>query len=314
MSHGDQFPIDDDMSEYLQTFLDETEEQLDDLVESMLEIEKNLTDKEELNEAFRLIHSIKGAAGLMGLEQITVLTHRLENRFERFRSGVETLDDESMALVLRCIDFLRSCVDGLRKGDSIGSPTELLEELNRLELRGTTSTKDAIADEGAPKNPDASPSDQVENEDAQNIDPVTNPPSTAEGDSHTQVIIRFREQIPLADLKARLIYNRLSGLGEVHWTTPDLAAVREGESLSTFVVGMSTHHSRDRLMAAADVEGVDSIEVAEPADVDDHAEKPTRDPISDDQSGSEKHSAAPDPTDTAKDNERHEQPEKENEV
>ena len=58
---------DDDMSEYLQTFLDETEEQLDDLVETMLSLEKESTNKDDLNEAFRLIHSIKGSAGMMGL-------------------------------------------------------------------------------------------------------------------------------------------------------------------------------------------------------------------------------------------------------
>ena len=95
----------DDMAEYLPTFLDETEEQLDDLVETMLVLEADSTSAEQLNEAFRLIHSIKGAAGMMGLDQITVLTHHLENRFERFRSGTERLDEATMNLVLRCIDF-----------------------------------------------------------------------------------------------------------------------------------------------------------------------------------------------------------------
>ncbi len=82
----------DDMSQYLQMFLDETEEQLDDLVESLLVLEGHPENASELNEAFRLIHSIKGAAGMMGLESITVLTHHLENRFEQFRSGTEHLD------------------------------------------------------------------------------------------------------------------------------------------------------------------------------------------------------------------------------
>ena len=46
----------DDLSQYLQTFLDETEEQLDDLVETMLALEHDTTQPEDLNEAFRLIH------------------------------------------------------------------------------------------------------------------------------------------------------------------------------------------------------------------------------------------------------------------
>ena len=54
----------DEMQEYLHTFLDETEEQLDDLVETMLSLEQDADNTQELNEAFRLIHSIKGAAGM----------------------------------------------------------------------------------------------------------------------------------------------------------------------------------------------------------------------------------------------------------
>ena len=46
---------------------------------------------------------------MMGFDNITVLTHHLENRFERFRSGTERLDEPTMNLVLRCIDFLRQC-------------------------------------------------------------------------------------------------------------------------------------------------------------------------------------------------------------
>ena len=64
----------DDMAEYLQTFLDETEEQLDALVETMLALERNPSSNGDLNEAFRLIHSIKGSAGMMGFDSMAVLT------------------------------------------------------------------------------------------------------------------------------------------------------------------------------------------------------------------------------------------------
>ena len=137
MSHDANKPghLPDDAAEYLQTFLDETEEQLDDLVETMLDLEQDTSDREDLNEAFRLIHSIKGSAGIMGLESITVLTHHLENRFESFRSGREQLDERTMNLVLRCIDFLRDCTSRLRVNEELGSPRELLDELKRLETQ-----------------------------------------------------------------------------------------------------------------------------------------------------------------------------------
>ncbi|MEM9827954.1 MAG: chemotaxis protein CheA, partial [Planctomycetota bacterium] len=71
--------------------------------------------------------------GMMGLDQITVLTHHLESRFEKLRSGRIELDRETTNLTLRCVDFLRTCNDRLRNGDSLSSPDELLQELRALE-------------------------------------------------------------------------------------------------------------------------------------------------------------------------------------
>ena len=60
----------DEMSEYLQMFIDETSEQLDGLVEVLLVLEREPQSVDELNEAFRLVHSIKGSSGMMGLDNI----------------------------------------------------------------------------------------------------------------------------------------------------------------------------------------------------------------------------------------------------
>lgn len=111
----------EEMATYVQMYLDETSEQLDALVETLLALEGNPTHQGQLNEAFRLIHSIKGSSAMMGLDSITVLTHHLENHFERLRSGLQTLDQSMMDLVLRCIDFLRECNRRLRGGQALAS-------------------------------------------------------------------------------------------------------------------------------------------------------------------------------------------------
>ncbi|MEM6473093.1 MAG: Hpt domain-containing protein, partial [Planctomycetota bacterium] len=123
----------EDFADYLPIYLDETEEQLDDLVETMLALEQNPGDRASLQTAFRLLHSMKGASGMMGLDQITALTHHLETRFERLRSGTLQLDRTTMNLTLRCIDFLKNCNDQVRNGEPISTPADLLGELQRLE-------------------------------------------------------------------------------------------------------------------------------------------------------------------------------------
>ncbi len=263
--------FDDDMSEYLQTFLDETEEQLDDLVETMLSLENISTNPEDLNEAFRLIHSIKGSAGMMGLDPITVLTHHLENRFERFRSGTERLDEPTMNLVLRCIDFLRHCNARLRDGESLRSPTELLDELNRLEKQVAASaanrdpaakpvaTEQARPDE-APSVPDVAVT-SVEPAMEDSADEAPSPTAGDQtGDAIVRMVVRFRAGLQLADLKAQLIVNRLAGLGDLKSTQPNLDALPEDAPFEAFEIRLETSADTDRLRAAADVDGVESID------------------------------------------------------
>ena len=231
----------DDMAEYLQTFLDETEEQLDDLVETMLALEHDATNADDLNEAFRLIHSIKGSAGMMGFDNITVLTHHLENRFERFRSGMARLDEPTMNLVLRCVDFLRQCNDRLRNSQPLGTATELLAELKRLEEQALAASPKqpppTVGQEPLPAAAAAARSAPA----SRSLDDLD------VSDAALCMIVRFRAGLQLADLKAQLIVTRLSGLGDVKSTAPDLDQPAEVEELVEFKVWIESHVELDRL-------------------------------------------------------------------
>jgi two-component system chemotaxis sensor kinase CheA len=245
----------DDTSAYLPTFLDESEEQLDDLVETMLALERDTTDPNDLNEAFRLIHSVKGSAGMMGFDSITVLTHHLENRFERFRSGTAQLDEPTMNLVLRCVDFLRQCINRLRVGDPLGTSTELLDELRRLEEQPeeieptVSSPADSVAQ--PPESPRASPALPETSSDEHDDEEVTH------------ILVQFRPDLQLTDLKAQLIVVRLSKLGEIVSTRPDVESTSIPDPLEDFEVRLKTTEPFDRLRSVADVEGVESITISE---------------------------------------------------
>ena len=253
----------DDMSEYLQMFLDESEEQLEDLVETMLLLERDPESGADLNEAFRLIHSIKGSASMMGFENITILTHHLESRFERLRSGLEKIDPATMNLVLRCIDFLRECTGLLRSGKELGSAAELLEELKVVRdqdevpaKNGETADTDKVEDSGQ-KPASGRPADRATAIDA--LAPVESMPGA---DTQLRVTICFEANLPLADLKARLIISRLSGFGDLKATRPDWDELQRSVDLTQFVVVIDTERSAEEIRAAADVDGVASIDVA----------------------------------------------------
>jgi two-component system, chemotaxis family, sensor kinase CheA len=252
----------DDMAEYLPTFLDETEEQLDDLVETLLVLERDSTNSDALNESFRLIHSIKGSAGIMGFESITVLTHHLENRFEQFRSRRARLDEPTMNLVLRCIDFLRHCNGRIRSGQQLGSSTELLQELKELEERsakeGSAKAEQAIAEPALPA------STLVKESETNSFDLPESSSSSIESGELEETLVRmvvsFRPRLQLVDLKAQLIVARLSAIGDIRYTRPEISQLADIEQLERFEIHIQTAEQLSHLKAVADVDGVESIE------------------------------------------------------
>ncbi|MEM8884745.1 MAG: chemotaxis protein CheA [Planctomycetota bacterium] len=226
-------------ADYLQTFVDETSEQLDDLTEVLLVLERESDSTEELNEAFRLIHSIKGAAGVMGYDRIAVLTHHLENRFETLRTGVTQLDERTMSLVLRSIDFLRACVEQLRQGEPMDSPGALVEEAMALNEKEP---------EPAPPVAEPEPADEPE-------------PAPVESEGAMRVIVTFEPDLPLTDLKARLVLKRLGQLGDIAATEPDAEALAAADAVPVIAVTIATSAAPATIRDAVSLDGVASIEV-----------------------------------------------------
>ena len=287
---GDAFQP-EDASEYLQIFVDETEEQLDDLVETMLVLEDDPQDEVSLAAAFRLLHSMKGAAGMMGFDQITVLTHHLETRFERLRSGRIQLDRITMNLTLRCIDFLKTCNERLRDSQTLVAPDDLLGELRELEEQ---TERELLADQpghsdsaativsveetgtsstSAPASPDA-----VASATHQGNSPKSTS-STGLIDYH--LVVQLGGDGESLSVSASRSLAQVQTIGLVRATRPDesdLDELADGGSLDIIV---ATDESYDRMIEMAMVDGVVSVEIRIPRDSESpplaiaHAEEPS---------------------------------------
>jgi len=255
-----------EMAQYLQLYLDETAEQLDALVESLLVLESRPTDAEQLNEAFRLIHSIKGSSAMMGFDGITALTHHLENHFERLRSGLTELDSKAMGLILRSIDFLRECNGRLRSGGDLGFAGALLEELDAL---SSNSPVVGAASEHTPSvvataSAHAGPATAIHNAPLSGERPATVPSLPPHQPARDfRVMVQFEAGLPLADLKAELVLARLAEIGEIRETQPDRSELGAVAELLWLQILLVADRSPAELRAAADVDGVAWIEVEE---------------------------------------------------
>jgi two-component system chemotaxis sensor kinase CheA len=259
-----------EMAQYLQMYLDETSEQLDALVDSLLVLETNPTDTGQLNTSFRLIHSIKGSSGMMGLDGITVLAHHLENHFERLRSGLRELDQVSMELILRSIDFLRECNRRLRAGEALASAPELLGELSLLGSGAGPSEGPARHDgtvygagvSPASENAGGKPAPQLSAVEPESA-PAASTPAAAT--TNFRVLVQFEPELSLADLKAELVIRRLSEIATVQDTRPARSQIERVAATGWLEILLSADRSAEEVRAAADVDGVQLVEVDEGA-------------------------------------------------
>jgi two-component system chemotaxis sensor kinase CheA len=110
-------------AEFVEIFRDEARERLDRIVDTLLSIEAGRAPEDAVDVLFRDAHTIKGAAGMVGLEEIRVLAHSMEDVLEAARSR-PTFPGEFVDVLLRAADALRRHVD--ESGEEVGS---LVEEL-----------------------------------------------------------------------------------------------------------------------------------------------------------------------------------------
>ena len=224
---------------YLQAFLDESDEDLESLMQVLLRLEDNPHDEESLNEAFRLLHTHKGSTGLMGFESISELAHELENRFDQFRSGTAVLNRDRITVLLRCVDFLRKFNEELRAGRQPDEDSsQILQQLVEVEKAADDDPKSA-AEAPAAELPTALQSLQ----------------------GGYRVRIEFEEGLQLADMKARLIVARLSNVGQIVATEPSIEDVESFDDLSHFVLIVLTDQDPGQVRRIAEVDGVKSVQI-----------------------------------------------------
>ncbi|HUW76164.1 MAG TPA: chemotaxis protein CheA [Gallionella sp.] len=99
------------MDQALQTFFAESRELLQQMEDLLLQLEHTPDDGEAINAMFRAAHTIKGSAGMFGLDQIVSFTHTVENMLDRVRDGHLHFNSDLVAELLLCRDHMEMLVD-----------------------------------------------------------------------------------------------------------------------------------------------------------------------------------------------------------
>lgn len=95
-----------DMSQFLQTFYEESFEGLDIMESELLDLDVTAYEPETINTIFRAAHSMKGGSGTFGLNDVASFTHIMETLLDELRDGTTKITSEIVEVLLRSVDEL----------------------------------------------------------------------------------------------------------------------------------------------------------------------------------------------------------------
>ena len=138
------------VEEALPGFVAEATDLLREMESALLECSGGGADAEKINLIFRSAHTIKGSAGLFGLDSIVAFVHVVETALDQVRLGKVPMTEELVTLLLRCKDHIEALLEpvgsGRRPDPSLeGRGDELLAALRQIADTGAPAAKAAGA-------------------------------------------------------------------------------------------------------------------------------------------------------------------------
>ncbi|MFK5986641.1 MAG: chemotaxis protein CheA [Pseudomonadota bacterium] len=130
-----------DLSQFKQTFLEESDEGLDVLESGLLSLDTGTADDDVIHAVFRAAHSIKGGAGTFGLNEIAGFTHIMETLLDEMRDGRREITKQGINALLNSVDVLREMLDAA--ADDITPSMDRANEVTAILEQVLNSNSDA---------------------------------------------------------------------------------------------------------------------------------------------------------------------------
>ncbi|MFW6412683.1 MAG: Hpt domain-containing protein, partial [Oceanicaulis sp.] len=153
------------MDELIGEFLSETAESLDVIDSELVKFEADPTDRATLDNIFRLLHTIKGTCGFIGLVRLEAVAHAGETLLGKFRDGDLIADSGAVTVVLKSLDRIKEILDGLEQtgAEPEGEDSDLIGQLEAMSTGQAAAAPPAPAPEPEPQSePEAQSEPEIE--------------------------------------------------------------------------------------------------------------------------------------------------------
>ncbi|MEK5027773.1 chemotaxis protein CheA [Paenibacillus sp. FSL M7-1046] len=212
-----------DMNQYLSMFIDESNDHLQSLNESMMGLEANPDDLSIVQVIFRSAHTLKGMAATMGFEDLASLTHQMENVLDLVRNNKLRMQDFTFDTLFKSLDALESMVEDITAGGEGKADVSAIVTSLQAIVRGEVPTAAGAATEvtaAAQKTGDAPVFlDEFQYSVLQQ--------SLQEGHQVLYVDVAIRQDCQLKAVRAYMVFDLLERSGEVVKSFPSVQDIEQ---------------------------------------------------------------------------------------
>lgn len=250
-----------DMSQYQEIFLEESLENLQNLNEYILELEKSPDNLDTVNKVFRVAHTLKGMAASMGFNDMAELTHSMESVLDKFRSGKLKVTSEVVTLLFHCLDTLENMTANIQNGSN--EKIDITSIINKLNAAGSSNVQNSTP---AKDNTEGKVSSDSKKTLELNIyDKNVIKEAVEKGYNVFCIYVRINRDCLLKAARAFLIYKSLEDCGEIIKCEPAVDDIEQEKFDDSFSVVLLTQNQEHEIKKILD--GISEIEHLDISDI-----------------------------------------------
>ncbi|MDY7223517.1 chemotaxis protein CheA [Halalkalibacterium halodurans] len=248
-------------SEYLEVFIDESQEHLQAINDNLLKLEVSPSDLSIVGEIFRSAHTLKGMAATMGFEDLAHLTHNMENVLDLIRNQKLDATSEVLDVVFEAVDDLEAMVGDIASGgDGKRDVTKVVVMLEQIEKGETPDAGKAVhTPSPAAGQLELSGSSIIESYDEFEMTVLDQ--SFEQGYQAYQIEVTLDEKTLLKAARVFMVFEVLEQVGEVIKSTPSAEELEEEKFDERFLVTLLTkvdgEEVRQRILKVSEITAVD---------------------------------------------------------
>ncbi|ENH98217.1 chemotaxis protein CheA [Gracilibacillus halophilus YIM-C55.5] len=264
-------------NEYLEVFIEESKEHIQSLNDQLMDLENTPTDKDTIGEIFRAAHTLKGMAATMGYQELSDLTHKMENVLDAARNDQLVINSDIIDIIFQAVDELEGMVfDIAEGGDGASDVKELVHQLQHVEKHGEVPTTSEQSSDQKQAGSEATKNETTSTGQFSSLDQfelAVLDQSQENGYNNYRVEVKLNDNCLLKAARVYMVFEVLEQVGEVIKSEPEVQELEEENFEETFQVLLVTKDEAEavqqKIYKVSEVENV----IVEPFDAHSEAEQ-----------------------------------------